>query len=147
MVFNFKKNSRSVSEQFPVLYQNRYCDQEEFSIAVFNGESHSRNVESYKPFLLNNFDTKTYLPSLPKPEFGCKVVSIGSDIYVLCQVKHNLLSILKYSSSTKTWNKLPELKNVNPIYHVCSFMQKVFIISGNKRCVFYNKNTYNPVHQ
>ena len=145
MVSTFKSFSRNLSDQFPVLYQNRYCDQEEFSIGVFSDDFYSRNFSKCRPFLLNSFDTKMYLPSLPVPKYGCKAVSSGSDIYVLGQFKnHKSPSVFKYSFSTKTWGKLPVLEEVNSCSYLCSFMQKLFIISTTayKKACFTGKLTY-----
>ena len=99
----------------------------------------------HKHFLLKNFDKKMYLPNLPIPKYDCRAVASSSTIYVTGKVKdYNTLSIVKYTFSTKTLNKLPLLKEVNKNYKVCSFMQKVFVISetGNKKpSWFYNKDT------
>ena len=129
MASSFKKYNKKLSYQFPILYQNRYCDQEEFSIGVFSDDNHSGDVSTFKPYLLNNFD-KVYLPGLSLHKYEYKAVSIGSDIYVLNLLEdYCWLSIEIYSSSTKTSPALPLLKEIIPIYYVSSFMQKVFVIS------------------
>ena len=82
MSFFVDHSRRNFSDVFPILYQNRYCDQEDFSIAVFGGEN-DKNYEQYdRPFLLNNFDIKIYVPSVLKQKNGCKAVASGSDIYL-----------------------------------------------------------------
>ena len=142
MTFSFKKLSRSVSDQFSVLYENRYCDQEDFSIAVLSAKSNSEDESNNKPFLLNNLNTKMYLPNLPLPKNSLKATSSGSDIFVLGQFEdNNTLGFKRYSCFTKTWNKLPSLKKESLNYYVCSFMQKLFVICGtsnNRLCVFYD---------
>ena len=146
MVSRVKTLSKNLSDQFPVLYQNRYCDQEEFSIGLFSNNYYNEDFSIFKLYLLNNFDTKTYVPSLSKPKYGCKAVSIGSDIYVLGQNKdHNSLSFEKYSSSTKSWKTLPLLNTLEEeLYYMCSFMQKVFIITekhSDTPSMFYDDQT------
>ena len=113
------------------MYQNRFCDQEEFSIGVLSDDFLSGYIPSFKPFLLNNFETKTYLPSLSNPVYGRKAVSFGCDIYVLGKYEYNdSLSFKKYSVSTKSWKLLPFLNTIEEDYfYMCSFMQKVFIIT------------------
>ena len=82
MVSSFKKFSKTLSDQFPVLYQHRYCDQEEFSIGVFSNDSYRGDVSNHKHFLLNNFDTKTYLPTLPISKYDRKTVASSSAVYL-----------------------------------------------------------------
>ena len=137
-----------MSDQLPILYQNRYCDQEDFSIAVFGGDNDCNNLSYDKPFLLNNFDTKVYLPSLSKQQYKCKVIASCSDIYLLydCSIPP---SVKLYSPST-SWKCLPPLIETKVNYSVCSFMQKLFVIGGrdtyNKydrkdTCMFYEKQS------
>ena len=66
-----------------MLYQNRYCDQDDFSIAVFGGENNSNNEMYDRPFPLKRFDTKVYLPRVSIQQYGCKAIASGSDIYLL----------------------------------------------------------------
>ena len=153
MLSSSKTIDRSLSDQFPVLYQHRYCDQEEFSIGVFSCDNYSEDVSKPKHFLLNNFDTKLYLPSLSIPKFDCKAVASSSNVYLAGQLygDDNTLSVEKYSFSTNNWNKVALLEGVIELrYEVCSFMQKVFVISGagyeepsllEKPSWFYNKDT------
>ena len=57
---NFLDNSdKQFSEKLPALYQNRYCDQEDFSVIVCDGENHGEG--NYKPFLMNNFGADNLL--------------------------------------------------------------------------------------
>ena len=146
MVSRVKTLTKNLSDQFPVLYQNRYCDQKEFSIGVFSNDYRNGDVSTFKPYLLNTFDIKTYLPRLSKPKYSCKAVSSGSDIYVFGQNDdHNSLSFEKYSSSTKSWKTLPLLNTLqNEFYYMCSFMQKVFFISyqdSDDASMFYDDQT------
>ena len=52
MLSSFKKIGKSLSDQFPVLYQHRYCDQEEFSIGVFSNDNFSGDASNHKHYLL-----------------------------------------------------------------------------------------------
>ena len=58
MVSSFKAFSKNLSDQFHVLYQNRYCDQKEFSIGVFSDDGYGGEVKKNKSFVLKRFDTK-----------------------------------------------------------------------------------------
>ena len=101
--------------KFPVLYQHRYCDQEEFSIGVFCNDSYSGDVSNHKHFLLKNFDTKTFLPTLPILKYGRKAIASTSTVYFAGESEdsYNALFVVKYSFSTKCWNKLPLLEKKN----------------------------------
>ena len=162
-----KSVSRNLSEQFPVLYQNRYCDQEEFSIALFSSENHYKSVRFNKPFLLSNFNTKDYLPNAFETtscidkkilnETKFKSVGNGADIYFYNQQlsddtqyysRRYSVSVSMYSSATKSWKNLPVINDEHSTYDMCSFMQKLFLFglkfsplfSGNrKHCMFYDK--------
>ena len=50
MVSSFKTFAKSLNDQFPVLYQHRYCDQEEFSIGVFGDDNYSGDASNHKHF-------------------------------------------------------------------------------------------------
>ena len=71
--------------RFPpkVLYKNRYCNQDDFSILICGGT----NITGSKPiksvFKLNNPDLKCekYI-DMPKALYGCKTVVIDSDLFV-----------------------------------------------------------------
>ena len=134
-----KKLSKSLSEQFSVLYQNRYCDQEDFTIAVFSGKGYGEGKSNNRPFLLNNFHNKVYFSHLPKPNDDVKAVSSGSDIFVFGQFEdHSSSAVIKCSFFTNNLKKLPYLKELDLPYFVCSFMKKVFVII-NRACMFYDK--------
>ena len=90
----------NLSDRFLILYQSRYCDQEDFSIAVIGSENDRKNEMLYKSFLLNNFDTKIYLPSLVKTKSGCRAIASGSDIYVTDKYK---VSVSYITPSTNSW--------------------------------------------
>ena len=81
MSFSDGNSSYNLSDQFPALYENRYCVQEEFSIAVFDGKNNSKNVSFERPFFMNSFDSRVHTPSVLKQEYGCKAIGSGCDIY------------------------------------------------------------------
>ena len=151
MSFSVENFTRTLSDHFTVLYQNRYCDQEDFSVAVFGGGCSNKNIRYKRPFLLNNFDTKVYLPSLLKHHYACKVVASGSDIYVTYNFEvSDSHSVKLYSSSTNSWKYLPSVIEQTINYCICSFMQKLFVIGGRDTydkfdrkdtCMFYDKQS------
>ena len=126
---SIKNSKTNFTEQFPVLYQNRFCDQKEFSIAMIGGEIKRKSNGGNKPFLLNNFDSKVYLPTLPvlkltlsewdRLDCECKAVSSGSDIYLVAdRRKVNCTSrFKKYSSKNISWNSL--LNRIEKTFNFC----------------------------
>ena len=150
-VFFVEYSTINMSDQFPILYQNRYCDQEDFNIAVFGGENDSENEMYDKPFLLNNFETKVYLPSVLMQNNGCKSIASGSDIYLLKKFEGSYFSsFMMYSSSTNNWKNLPSGKTPRTKCSICTFMQKLFVICGkdywgryDRSCMFYDKQSEN----
>ena len=167
MLSSFNKSvSRSLSDRFPVLYQNRFCDQKEFSIAVFSGEINDENVRLNKPFLLRNFNTKDSLPikfGKSYETISCsartfkkfnkfKVVCNGASIYIVNQHIQDdttsfgiefSTSVIMYSFANKRWKKLPTVIEEKSAYCVCSFMQKLFLLgdSDSHLVMFYDIQT------
>ena len=177
MSLSFNKSSdRNLSDQFPILYQNRFCDQKEFSIAVFSCESDSRKIRFDKPFLLSNFDTNEYLPNViakPCEKTTCgpktlvknkkfKSLGYGADIYFYNQCvledttsynRRYLTSTSMYSFANKNWKNLPAIVDEQSTYYACSFMQKLFLLCEKNTqsvkgntCVFYDKKTNEWTH-
>ena len=146
-VYNMDPCARNLGDQFSALYQNRYCNQEDFSIAVFGGDREHKF--HFKPFLLKNFDTKVYLPRPPKHQYGCEAIASGSDIYLENQYREGEPnSVELYLPSNYSWKDLHSLKVKQWFYCTCSFMQNLFIISGrypsgkyDKSCIFYDKQS------
>ena len=120
----------TLSDQFPILYQNRYCDQDDFSIAVFGSENDTEEARYKRPLMLNNFDSKVHLPSVQKHKNIFKAIANGSDIYLTYQYKRvcESFSFMKYSFLTNIWERLPSLNEKRINFCVCSFMQKLFVI-------------------
>ena len=130
--------SNLLSDKYPDLYKHRFCDQEDFSIAICGGENDNGRIVYNRPFVLNNFETKVYLPSYLKPRYVNNLVSNSSNLYV---AGYN--EIKKYSYSSKIWNKLPELSYYD-YYCICCFMQKLFVISylaNSNNSKFYDKES------
>ena len=125
---------------------------------MIGGEIKRKSNGGNKPFLLNNFDSKVYLPTLPvlkltlsewdRRDCECKAVSSGSDIYLVADRRNvNCTSRFKmYFSKNISWNSLPNRKEQTFDFCVCTFMQKLFLIGGSVcigknygPCMFYDK--------
>ena len=133
-----------LNERTSVLYQTRYCAQKDFSIAVCMNKS-LKIIES--PFSLNDYGSSNQLCALYT--HNSKVVTGGSDLYFISNSWPSC-TFKKYPKSSKTFNILPPLLDERDDFHVCSFMQKIFVVGGyvtNERssfrmsgyCVCYDK--------
>ena len=71
-----------LSEEFPVLYENRYCDQEDVCV-VMCGTLSVNNKRKITLFEIENRN-KTFikLPPMFKGQYNCKTTAIGSSIYL-----------------------------------------------------------------
>ena len=139
---------RNFSDLYPILYQNRHCDQEDFGIAVVDGSTH-RYCD--KPYVLNNFDTEVHFTGLLKQKSYCKADLSISDSYVAYRYKVSSSSFVMESTSLNIiWKCLLSLKEERINYCILTFMDKLFIVGGkywsgiyiySKACMFYDKQT------
>ena len=140
-------SNRNFSDMYPVLYENRHCDQEDFSIAVVDGSKH-RFCD--KPFVLNNFDTKVHFTGLLKQQSGCKADLSIPDIYLAYRYKvSNSSFVMKSTSLNIIWKCSLSVKDERNCC-ILIFMDKLFVMGGgnsnfgiNNACVFYDKQTCN----
>ena len=116
MVLFLSSSKQEVTMQkkfdFPpkILYENRYCNQDGFSVLVCGGinlfKTGSKPVKSV--FKLHNTDFKCekYI-DMPKALYACKTVVIDSDLFVFGGYLQNGLydsCVRKFCSKTKTWS-------------------------------------------
>ena len=111
-----------------ILYENRYCNQNDFSILVC-GEKNKYNERVKSIFQMHgstlNYKKYTYLP---EGYYSCKIVVIDSDLFVVggfsTNGKYNY-SVRKFCKNTKTWLYTTKLDLVKKIYCICSFKQNL----------------------
>ena len=136
------------SGKFSVLYQARYCAQDDISIVVWE----DKNIKMLEqPFCLKNITDSIPICSLLKTNNDSKLVVNGSNIYLIGESEQKS-SFVKYSESSKSWNVLPSVLDERTRFNVCSFMQNIIVIGGSKNkesvssCMAYdckiNKWTY-----
>ena len=148
----FSGLKKPMNNQFLVLYQNRFCDQEDLSIVVIGGENESKNANFVKPFLIHNFDfcNKQYFPSFSKSRYDRNTVApvtSGSDIYIVDDYEVSDKHPVKINCySANSWKNLPPVLEKRTNFCICSYMQKLFVIGGHdgcgsyaKSCMFYDK--------
>ena len=158
------KKCNSVSFQVPkVLYENRYCNQEGFSILICGGYDKNRKITN-EVFEIEvpSFKLKRF-PSLVNPQLYLNLVNMKSDVIAFDNRSTNLnrsldelaVSVEIYSGKTKTWTHQHVKMNERSHYCVSSFMGKMYIIGrliisrhkSRSSCNTYdiNNNTLNKI--
>ena len=97
------------SFDFPpkILYENRYCNQNDFSVLVCGGrDKNYKTVESIFKISFPKFECEEFI-LMPNPRKFCKTVVINSDLFVLggkCENSKNNDTLIRYCNKTKTWS-------------------------------------------
>ena len=120
------------SSDFPpnILYQNRYCDQDEFSILVCGGRNeHKKAVKSIFQLYGPKLECKIYT-YLPEGLYNCKTAVINSDLFVAGGFTQNDkydYSVRKFCKKTTTWLYETQLDMDNGTFSICSFKQNLYV--------------------
>ena len=125
-------NNPSLSNQYPVLYQNRCCYQEDVDVIIFKKNSATCYVDELLNFKGMNFPTFESVPLIkPKGYFGKAV--IGQNIYVVSESKssQDLTIVETYSMKSDNLKITTHLLHMRYNFCVCSFKQSLFVIGGN----------------
>ena len=126
-----------------VYQKSRYCIRKSFNILVCGGFQLDSQFlsNSVSCIDLNNLgDVETYPPMITGRVF-LKVVYVKGDLYVFGgrdSKLNRIVSVDKYSLTTKTWCQIAEMYDSRIDYCVCAFMDKIFFIGGNKDGVQIN---------
>ena len=144
------KNSQKGSFFVPkVLYENRYCNQKDFSIIVCGGQNkNSEVVDDVYELRGPNFESFK-LPSLLEARRDCRIALINSDIFVVggcSNHRRDLYSVEMFSKNRNTWSNLTNLCSKRTGFLVSSFKQNLYIIGDDqsddsysfRSCIVYN---------
>ena len=125
-----EKSSLFVPE---VLYENRYCNQNDFSIVICGGKNKRfKIVNDVYELKRSNFNS-CKLPSMLEARRECKTAVINSDIFAVggySDCYKDLFTIEKFSKSKNTWCSLGKLCDKRIEFCICSFKQNLYIIGG-----------------
>ena len=118
-----------------VLYQNRYCDQDDFSVLVCGGrDKNKRLLNQVFKVKFPSFEV-TAFPFMEKPHNMLKITTINSDIIAIIDCvelyesfEKSITSIEIYSDKKKTWRHQYVQIEERYEYCLCSFMRQLFII-------------------
>ena len=119
-----------------VLYENRYCNQEGFSILACGGiDRNKKCLNQVLKVKVPSFEVIDFI-SMKKPHCRLKLTSIDSDIFIAdyyirdVNLGNSCTSVEIYSEETKTWKH--QYANFKERYGfcLCSFMGKLYIFGG-----------------
>ena len=114
-----------------VLYKNRHCNQDDFSVLVCGGiNKKHKSVESITKFYCSEFKCEEFT-TLPNPRNQIKTVGINSDLFVLGEYYENSknnYTLTNFCNKTKTWSSKAQLRLDNNWFCVCSFKKNLYVI-------------------
>ena len=134
-----------------VLYENRYCDHDDFNILVCGGnieyEGDSKTLNEVYKMKGPNFE-RSKLPGMLKARRRCTTASVNCDVIAVGgynkKARRCLFSVELFNSDKKSWCYKTELPDERIGFSMCSFMQSLYIVGGNgngqtlKSCIVYD---------
>ena len=120
-----------------IYHRSRYCTQKSFRLLVCGGYNFETKLKSGKVSCVELYSTKiveVYPPMKAGRDFS-DVVYVKGDLFVFggCDINsRRVMSVEKYSLTSKTWSKVAEMYDSRIVFCVCSFMDKIFVIGGDK---------------
>ena len=130
-------NRMSLTNVPKVLYENRYCNQEGFSILACGGlDKNKKRVNQVLEVKIPSFEVIEF-PSMEKCHHVLRLATINFEIFGIVdnyieyeKLGSSCTSVEIYSEINKTW-KHHYLKFEERIFYCfCSFMRKLYLIGG-----------------
>ena len=118
-----------LNEKNSVLYQARYCAQEDFSVAVRKNTS-LKLLEI--PLSMKSYENSKQIGVITKRRHNSKIVAHGSNLFVISESRRNIM-FEKYLVSSEEKIVLPSMLDKRINFCVCSFMQKIYVIGGESK--------------
>ena len=162
-MFKMHEKNKSIAFQVPkVLYENRYCNQEDFSILVCGGKDKNGKITNEVSELkIPNLKLKK-IQSMVKPHsyldllvIKSNILAIGHRIELDKSLHDSVLFVEIYSEKTKTWNNQYKKNDETSLFCDVAFMSKLYLIGGwadsckksLSSCNSYdlNSNTWNKI--
>ena len=131
-----------------ILYQNRYCDLDDFNIMVCGGTGKNyTTLNDVYEINLPNFECSKF-PSMLEARLYCKTGVVNSDIVAVGGSKNagsNVYSVELFNNNNKARFYKTEFSDKGTNFSICTFKQNLFIIGGLnddfqtlKSCFIYN---------
>ena len=125
------KNEISSFNVPEVLYNNRYCNQDDFNILICGGLKNGEVVRNCFLKIPSNFATTKELPPMLEPVYRCQTAVINSDIFVAGGLSPNndpINSIAMFSYKNKVWRNLDLTSNTHYDFCICTFNKNLYIV-------------------
>ena len=140
---------------------SRYCSKSKFNIFVCGDHKpyHLNTVSNVYQIDGRNLKSLNVLPSMKENRARHKAVYVKGNVFVFGgyindhetsmfgydDAENSMMSVEKYSLSTKTWDIVSEMYDNRQNFSSCVFMDKVFIIGGSKHlpldsCLHFDTN-------
>ena len=120
---------KMLNENTSVLYQARYCAQEDFSVAVRKNTS-LKLLEI--PLSMKSYENSKQKGVITKRRHNFKIVAHGSNLFVISESRRNIM-FEKYLVSSEEKIVFPSMLDKRINFCVCSFMQKIYVIGGESK--------------
>ena len=131
-----------------VLYENRYCYQDDFSILVCGGYTNNFTVSNVVYELKGPSFESSIFPSMLEARYDSRNAVINSDIVVVGgynEANKCLYSVEIFETNKNSWFYKTELSDKRKQFCFCAFKQNLYILGGNsynglilKSCFVYN---------
>ena len=122
--------SQQIDGRSSVLYENRYCDQNEFDI-IMNDEGKENKGSTNSFIKIDRVDVKLNVVLIPILRNRCyaKTAVIDSGIFLLgrSEAKVRKTSCVNISSRS-TWKNLTYMPDSRMYFSVCSFMKSIYLL-------------------
>ena len=129
-------------------YQRRYCEQKSFNLLVLGGKVwHGKRslVGDKSVRLIDGCNYKKIIDLRPNFESrkNCNAVFVKGEIFLFggWSLDENFVQkVEKYSIALNRWQSIAKIDENQSSYSVCSFMDKVYIMGGEKWYIINNES-------
>ena len=136
-MINNTKMTKYCRDKPSILYENCYCNQDEFDIVVCGGKNENGIPNKVTKLQGPDFRNSVKLSPMLTLQNSSKTSVIGSNIYVIggyVGVDDWSSFFEVYSAKTNTWKELePGIQRLRD-FSVCSFMKSIYVVGG---CKYY----------
>ena len=118
-----------------ILYENRYCNQEGFSVLFCGGKDKNNNcLNRVFEMKLPSFEV-TKFASMVKPRVGARLVVVDSDVMAIGggwpkHLRKSIIPVEIYFNKIKFWQLQYIQIEEKYCFCLCFFMKKLFVIEG-----------------
>ena len=114
-----------------VLYQNRYCDQENFDLIIFGDKKEVENACVRNIFNIKYPNFTSITTSIVNPNYNDKLLTIRSSIWITRTKETDNIDVVSLSPvSYDEKSNVVEVPYARDYYCACSFMKCLYVFGG-----------------